>query len=142
MRATSCRRTTEGKDYSRFGFELTFRIRQAADDAQMPMWAIDLAQNIARYVFKTGRWFEPGHYMPAKGPLKLDDPTALVGIVLGVDPELGVIQTPHGAVQFLQMFGVTQAELDRMKATEGGVQDVLALHRSTNPLLITDLARR
>lgn len=130
------------RPYSRFGFELTFRMRQDKSDDEMPAWAINMSQNIARYVFKTGRWFEPGHYMPANGPLKLGDPTALVGVAFDLDPELGVIETPHGQVQFLQMFGVTQAELDRMKADADGVQSVLAAHRLHNPLLVTDLARR
>ncbi len=56
-----------GKPYSRFGFELTLRLRQDPADDEMPSWAINMAQNIARYVFKSGRWFEPGHCMPAEG---------------------------------------------------------------------------
>ncbi len=131
-----------GKDFSRFGFELTFRLRQDAADEAMPNWAINLVQNIARYVFKSGKWFEPGHCMPANGPLKIGDPTALVGVAFDIDPELGVIETPHGEVQFLQMFGITQAELDRMKAGEIDVRGLLGEHRATNPLLVTDLARR
>lgn len=130
-----------GKPYSRFGFELTLRLRQDPADDEMPSWAINMAQNIARYVFKSGRWFEPGHCMPANGPLKIGDPTALVGVAFDIDPELGVIETPHGEVQFLQMFGITQAELDRMKAGEIDVRGLLAEHRATNPLLVTDLAR-
>ena len=130
-----------GKDFSRFGFELTFRLRQDPADESLPNWALNLMQNIARYVFKSGRWFEPGHRMPANGPIKLDDPTQLVGIVFDLDAELGVIDTPHGEVQFLQMFGVSQAELDRMKGSDPGAQAVLAEHRASNPLLVTDLAR-
>lgn len=130
-----------GKEFSRFGFELTFRLRQDPADPQLPTWAVNMAQNLARDVFKSGRWFEPGHHVPANGPIKLGDPTVLVGMVFDVDPEHGTIDTPHGQVQFLQMFGATQAELDRMKAGPQGVQDVLAEHRARNPLLITDLAR-
>ena len=65
-----------GKDFSRFGFELTFRLRQDPADDDMPMWAINLSQNIALYVFKSGKWFEPGHYIPANGPIKASEPNA------------------------------------------------------------------
>lgn len=50
-----------GKDFSRFGFEMTFRLASELPPAEEPIWVCNLLQNLARYVFETGRWFEPYH---------------------------------------------------------------------------------
>jgi hypothetical protein len=131
-----------GKDFSKFGFELTFRLKPAERDTGVPFWALNMLQNIARYVYKSGNWFEPFHVMTAHGPIRLDSDTAIRAFLFVPDPELGVIQTPHGEVQFLQVFGITEAELNE---TEGLIEKTTALaerHRPTNPLYITDLQRR
>jgi hypothetical protein len=130
-----------GGDFSGKGFELTMRLLHERGEAGPPAWAMNMLQNIARYVFNSGRGFEPGHYMPANGPLRLGPPTALMGAAFAIDPELGVIETPHGEVKFLQLFGVTQDELDRMKNVDRDAVAVLDEHRRTNPLLITDMTR-
>lgn len=130
-----------GGEFSRFGFEMTFRLASPLPPPEPPMWACNLLQNLARYVFKSGRWFEPGHYCPANGPLKLGDPTALVGVAFALDPTLAPIDTPHGRVEFVQAFGITGGELARMKADSASVATILDAHRRTNPLLVTDLAR-
>ncbi len=60
------------------------------------------------------------------------------------DPKLGSLNTPHGEVQFLQLVGLTQAELDWLWQ-EPKTERVAALidkMRAGNPLLITDLNRR
>lgn len=129
-----------GADHSRWGFELTMRVVPYSDDIDDPLWAVAVMQNLARYVFGSKKWFEPGHYIPANGPIRTDVDTALVGLTFDLDPELGTIDTPHGQVQFLQMFGITESELAVL--SEGGtVQEVLAEHRPQNPLLLTDLNR-
>ena len=131
-----------GGPFSKFGFELTFRPKLHEDDEEYPFWAVNLIRNIAKYVFSSGNWFEPNHYMPANGPLRLNTDTDLVGLVFFHDPELGVIQTVHGEVQFLQMFGVTQTELENISQGELKIPDLISSERERNPLLITDLSRK
>ena len=101
-----------GEEFSKFGFELTFRLKPFHLDTEGPGWVVHLIQNIARYVFDSGNWFEPGHYMPANGPLRMGCDTKLTGIAFDLDPELGKIGTPHGEVQFLQMYGITDEEIE------------------------------
>ena len=100
-----------------------------------------LIQNIARYVFKSQKWFEPFHYIPANGQIRHQCDTKLTGIAFILDPELGKISPPHGEVQFLQMFGITDEELDLLKAEELKVSELIDKHSHANPLLITDLDR-
>jgi hypothetical protein len=131
-----------GKDFSKFGFELTFRLKPYPCDKGLPFWALDMLQNIARYVFKSGNWFEPFHVMTANGPIRLDTDTQMCAFLFVPDPQFGVIQTPHGRVEFLQVFGITESELQE---TEGSIEKTRALaerHQPANPFYITDLERR
>lgn len=130
-----------GGEFSRFGFELTFRLKRPFTDDENPTWVCGLLQNLARYVFETGNWFEAFHWLPANGPICRDNPTEIVGLVFARDPELPAQDTPHGKVEFLQMFGVIQSELDSIMSKEKSAADILQHHRETNPLLITDLSR-
>jgi hypothetical protein len=130
-----------GKDFSGFGFEMTFRLKSPLPPAQEPMWVCNLLQNIARYVFKSGKHFQAGQWIPAGGPIRADYPTAIVGLAFLDDPKLDPIDTPHGRVEFVQAFGLTQSEVDALKAKTRTATEIVEAHRATNPLLVTDLDR-
>jgi len=136
-----------GGEFSKWGFEFTMRLKPFEEDKDDPVWAINMMNNLARYVIKSGRWFEEGHVIPANGPIRLNSKASIdiVGVAFTPDPELGKIQTPHGEVIFLQMVGLTSGEMERVKSA-GLVYDevlkVLDELRMDNPLLITDLLRR
>jgi hypothetical protein len=133
-----------GKAFSKWGFELTMRLKPYAPDEGDPMWAIEMMNNLARYVFESGNWFEENQFIPANGPIRLGTDTDITGLVLTLDPELGKIQTPHGEVSFLQLVGITSCELERLQAnpskteTEKFIQEL----KLKNPMLVTDLERR
>ena len=129
-----------GKDFSKAGFELTFRVAPFGDEPDGPTWAFGLIQNLARYVFGSKTWFAPGHHIDANGPIRIDVDTKLTALGFLEDPQLGTIDTVHGSVQFVQMFGLTSKEFEM---ASGGTQisEILEPHREANPLLITDLAR-
>ncbi len=131
-----------GGDYSRFGFEMTFRLANSNLDDDEPIWVCNLLQNIARYVFDSGKWFEQYHWIPANGPIRADYDTDIVGLAFLNDPSLDPIDSPHGRVEFIQAFGVTQSELDGFKSKKETAEAVIERHRQTNPLLVTDLHRK
>lgn len=132
-----------GDEFSKWGFEFTFRLKPFEGDEGDPLWASHVMNNLARYVFNSKRWFEPYHFVPANGPIRLETATDITGLAFVPDPELGVISTPHGEVTFLQMVGLTSREVERLlanpKTTE--VEKLIDEMRRTNPLLITDLDR-
>lgn len=130
-----------GGECSKFGFEMTFRLATPLPPPEEPHWVLNLLNNLARYVFKSGRWFEQYHWIPANGPIRIDYPTDLVGLAFVLDPVLAPIDTPHGRVEFVQAFGITAGELDRIKSKAVTCEEVIAEHRRVNPLLITDLDR-
>lgn len=132
-----------GGEFSKWGFEFTFRIKPFGEDNGDPTWAIQVMNNLARYVFESKRWFEPYHFVPANGPIRLETATDIVGLAFVPDPELGAIQTPHGEVTFLQMVGLTTKEVERLlaKPQTSEVEKLINEMRGNNPLLITDLDR-
>ncbi|MBF0985356.1 MAG: suppressor of fused domain protein, partial [Campylobacter sp.] len=81
--------------------------------------------------------------MPANSPIRLDTDTKLVGVAFAPGPVLGGIDTPNGRVEFLQMVGIMQRELDwlREDPTTQRVERLIEMMRKDNPLLITDLKR-
>ena len=143
-----------GNDFSRWGCEFTMRLVPFEGDKDAenpdrsiakhePYWAMNLMQNIARYVYETGEYFEAYHFMPANSPIRIETDTKLVGIIFAPDPQLGSIETEHGTVEFLQMIGITQRELDWLfenPTTKRG-KELVDKIREDNPLLITDLKR-
>jgi len=131
-----------GKEFSKYGFEFTFRLKKKEGDDFN--WAMNLMQNLARYVFETGKWFEEFHFIPTNSPIRLDYDTNLTAIAFVIDPELGKIQTPHGEVQFLQMVGITTDEYELLKQNPklAETEKLLEQLKINNPLLITDLDRK
>lgn len=131
-----------GNEFSKFGFELTFRLKKENDDNLN--WAINLMQNLAKYVFSSGKWFDEYHFIPANGPIRLEYDTDITALAFVTDPELGRIQTPHGEVQFLQMVGITTAEYESLlqnpKTNE--TEKLIRQLQQKNELLITDLDRK
>ena len=123
-------------EYSGWGFEFTMRIAPCAEDQTRngaehdPVWVINLMNNLARYVFDSENWFEPYHFITANGPIR-------------ADPKLPAINTPNGEVQFLQLVGLTQSELDWLwqDPTRTRCRELIDKMRADNPLLITDLHR-
>ncbi|RZJ71816.1 suppressor of fused domain protein [Flavobacterium sp.] len=131
-------------EFSKWGFEFTMRIKPFEDDKTDPLWAVQVMNNLARYVYDSGKWFEENHFIPANGPIRLNTETEITGLVFAQDPELGKIETPHGEVSFLQLVGITSNEVERLKAnrTQDEVAKLIAELRVGNPLLITDLGRK
>lgn len=133
-------------EFSKWGFEFTFRLKPFDEDEQDPVWVIEVMNNLARYVYESGKVFEEYQFIPANGPIRTQTKSNvdIVGVAFVLDPELGTIKTPHGKVSFLQMVGLTSSEVDRLKEnpTTSNVKALLDELRKDNPLLITDLTRK
>ncbi|MDL2214687.1 suppressor of fused domain protein [Dysgonomonas sp. OttesenSCG-928-M03] len=135
-----------GGEFSKWGFEFTFRLKPFEEDDTDPVWVVEVMNNLARYVYESQRWFEEYHFVPANGPIRTETKNEIdiVGLVFALDPELGKINTPHGEVSFLQMVGITSKELERLKKNPSTdeVKKLVDEMRKDNPLLITDLLRK
>jgi hypothetical protein len=132
---------SENRALSGWGFELTLRLRDehGGDAGGDPHWAVDLLANLAAYVWTTRHPFAPGHHVDLGGPIRLDTDSRVTAAVVVRDPGLPTLVGPFGAVDFLQVLGLTADELEtcRTVSTEA-VVEVLA---RDNPLLVTDVGR-
>lgn len=133
-----------GQEFSKLGFELTFRVKRNEGDDRDPTWVTVVMNNLARYLHKSGRWFEENEFVPAGGPLCTDIETEITGVVFALDPELGRMDTPHGEVSFLQMVGITSAELAALQLdpSREAVAALVAELRTRDPLLVTYMGRK
>ncbi len=143
------------KKISGWGFEFTMRVKPYFHDKDIengngkivksePLWVINLMNNLARYVYKSGNCFEPYHFISTNSPIRLDSDTKLVGIIFIPDVELNTINTPNGEVQFLQMFGITKKELEWLleEPKTYRVKELADKIKKDNPMMVTDLKRK
>jgi photosystem II stability/assembly factor-like uncharacterized protein len=130
---------TSDPDESGFGFELSLRLRRAPDETDVPTWALNFLQNLARYVFGTGNRFDTGHKMGLNGPIALGYDTKLSAILFAEDPELRDIASPFGRARFLEVVGITEDEYRLIQ--EWSTTGLVEILRKKLPFLITDLSR-
>lgn len=130
------------QEFSKWGFEFSFRLRPfAADENEDPFWAIQLMNNLGRFVNETKVWLEEYQFMPLGGPMRADTDTTITGVAFIQDPDLGEINTPHGKVIFLQMIGLTDQEVKLLEAdpSKSAIKKVIDDIMATNPKLICQL---
>lgn len=130
----------ENTEYSGYGFELSFRITCSKEEEEPPAWALNLLQNMGRYVFNSGNIFAAGDYLDANGPICLGADTALTALAFIHEAELETLHTPNGSVEFLQMVGITEDELEAMQVWN--TIGLLEVGKAEIPGFITDLSRQ
>jgi hypothetical protein len=135
-----------GGEFSGWGYEMTMKVR--ADGPDDCRWAVNSMSNLARYTYKSERWFEPFQFISGQGrPLRTEGGTVLTSYLTVPDTEVPGIDTVHGRVDFIQLVGITQPELDWVagESAEGASDRAKDLVRRIaadgNPDLVTDLAR-
>jgi len=129
----------EDPDVSGYGFELSLRLAKEPLDDGPPGFAYHFLQNMARYVFNTGRVVFAGDYMDLNGPIAQGRDTAIGAICIVVDPDLGVVDTPNGQVEVRQVLGITVDELSAIKRWNTlGFAELLLQHTAKGAI---DLSR-
>ena len=131
-----------GEEYSKWGFEFSFRVKPvSADNGEDPFWAIQLMNNLGRFVNETKVWFNEYQFLPLGGPIRTECDTDIVGVAFVKDIDLDEIETPHGKVIFLQMVGLNSEQLKRLEntSTQEEVKAVLDEIKLINPKFICEL---
>ena len=131
-----------GAEFSKWGFEFSFRVKPVKEDeGEDPFWVIQLMNNLGRFVNETKVWFEEYQFLPLGGPIRADSDTDIVGIAFVKDDDLDEIDTPNGKVIFLQMVGLNSEQLKRLEnnSTKEEIMTVLNEIKSVNPKFVTEL---
>lgn len=129
-----------GGEWSKWGYEMTMKLR--GEKPEDCLWALDLLNNLARYTFTQKRFFEPWQFVDGRGaPIRTGTDTALTSLIIVPDTEVQGLDTLYGRLEFLQLVGITQAELSRLSTREE-VRALAEQLRQAEPWLVTDLDRR
>ena len=107
-------KSSDDPDVSGSGYEFTMRVPHTEGDP--PQWPFGVLLSLAKLTQAEGRVFGQGHRLQTGHPLA-GLPTRLTAVAFTLDPLLGAIDTPNGRTEFLLVVGITQDELNRMKAS-------------------------
>ncbi|CAF4876937.1 unnamed protein product [Rotaria sp. Silwood1] len=137
---------------SGYGFELTFRLRKPPEISNsvqdIPLWPCKLLQYLAKYVFKTGTQFHAGHHIPFGHVLpnlySSNGDTRIHDLLITNDRQLKSFRTNLGSVEFLQLVGCFENELEAaQECNVAQIIDLFSTHRKTGGyLLVTDMTRQ
>ncbi|WP_254510326.1 suppressor of fused domain protein [Anatilimnocola floriformis] len=125
--------------FSGYGFEMTFRLARGVEETDPPTWPLNMLQNLARYVFRTGNFFDERHHLPANGPIAIGEPTDMTALLFIRDPQLPEVNSPNGYFKFIQLVGLCTAEYALLK--EGYFDEVLERILTIAPLGVTNIYR-
>lgn len=131
-----------GAEFSKWGFEFSFRVKPVKEDeGEDPFWVIQLMNNLGRFVNETKVWFEEYQFLPLGGPIRAESDTDIVGIAFIKDDDLDEIDTPHGKVIFLQIVGLNSEQLKRLEnnSTKEEIMTVLNEIKSVNSKFVAEL---
>lgn len=137
---------------SGMGFELTFRLQKTEEELREeslgkkirpPTWPANLLQSIARYCFQTGNNLCFGDNIPWRKSLDGKNNSRLQNILIAQDAQLEILETPFGMVEFCQIVGVTDEELEQASRWNGrGVLNYLRQDIQTGgEWLVTNMER-
>lgn len=130
-----------GGKYSRWGYEMTFKLKEENDDNCF--WAMNFLGNLARYTYTKKSWFEPGHFMSNMGEsIRIGEDSLITAILAVTDTEVPGIDTIYGRVDFLQFVGITGDEYEMLKEDPTKSKLLVDAMKKDNPYLVTDLGRR
>ena len=131
-----------GGEWNGWGYEMTIKLREK--DTQSCMWAIQMLSNLARYTFKTQRFFQPNQYVRGDGhSLHVGADSLITALLLMEDTEAQPQFSVYGRTEFIQLVGITQPELEAIAADKDNIPRLIRLMQEDgNPDLVTDMGRK
>lgn len=114
-------------EISGFGYELTLKLKKGCcEDEEAEIRNIcGILQTIARITFTKGEIFQPNEFIYTGQTTGIDakQKSSLTGFITVKDPTVETINTPNGKVEFLELIGMTDAELKTL-STVGSVMEI------------------
>lgn len=129
-----------GGEWSRWGYEMTIKLKEETNEDCM--WAIDMLSNLAKYTFTQNRFFEPLQFIAGNGSsLHIGTDSNITALLVVNDTEAQSLNTVHGKVEFMQLVGITQRELEILMDDRTKAEVLVEEMRKDNPYLVTDMSR-
>ena len=130
-----------GGEWNGWGYEMTMKLRE--DDTENCKWAIDMMSNLARYTYKTQRFFEPRQYVKGNGnSLHMGEDSMITALLLVSDTEAETQMSVYGKTEFIQLVGITESEIQAIIEDNSNVEKLIELMKADgNEDLVTDMRR-
>ena len=113
---------SDTKEISGYGYELTFKLKKDHyEDEESEIRNIcGILQMIARLTFTKGEIFQPFEFIYTGQSVGIDakQKSNLTGFITIKDTTVETIKTPNGTVEFLELIGMTDAELKTLSTVE------------------------
>ena len=130
-----------GGEWNGWGYEMTMKLKEK--DTESCMWAIDMMSNLARYTYKTGRFFEPNQYVKGSGTsLHIGTDSLITALLLVNDTEAEPQTSVYGKTEFIQLVGITESEIQAIIDDRNNIPRLIELMKADgNEDLVTDMNR-
>ena len=133
---------SDTKEISGYGYELTFKLKKDHyEDEESEIRNIcGILQMIARLTFTKGEIFQPFEFIYTGQLVGIDakQKSNLTGFITIKDTTVETIKTPNGTVEFLELLGMTDAELKTLSTVESVMEiykklgsDITDYHRES-----------
>jgi len=120
---------------------MTIKLKEESNDDCL--WAIKILANLARYTYTKDRFFELMLFIVRNGmSIHFGMKSAITALLVVNDTEAKSIETFLGKVDFLQLIGITQRELNVLKEDYTQVSKFVENMKRENPNLVTDMKRK
>lgn len=131
-----------GGKWNGWGYEMTIKLKEK--DTSNCMWAIDMLSNLARYTYKTGRFFQPNQFIRGNGSsLHIGSDSLITALLLVNDTEAEPQMSVYGKTEFIQLVGITEAELQAVMEDRNNIPVLLRrMKEDGNADLVTDMQRQ
>lgn len=130
-----------GGEWNGWGYEMTIKLKEKGSESCM--WAIDMMSNLARYTYKTERFFETNQYVKGSGTsLHIGTDSLITALLLVNDTEAEPQTSVYGKTEFIQLVGITEAELGAIMEDKNNIPELIERMKADgNVDLVTDMKR-
>ena len=115
---------SEDKEWSGYGFELTFKLKKGcydpANEEKELKSVAGILQQVAKITFSSGDIFQNNEYIYTGQTAGIDyeQKSPLTGFICINDPTVNTLETPNGRVEFIELIGMTDAELKTLGSND------------------------
>lgn len=130
-----------GGEWNGWGYEMTMKLRE--DSTENCKWAINMMSNLARYTYKSNRFFEPNQYVKGNGTsLHIGEDSMITALLLVNDTEAETQMSVYGKTEFIQLVGITESEIQAIIEDRSNIEKLIELIKADgNEDLVTDMRR-
>lgn len=128
-----------GKEKNKIGYEMTMKLKE--DSAEKCIWAINVVNVLAKFTYTKAQYFSPMQFINMSGAIANDRETKIAGFITIEDTELDPVYSVYGETSFLQLFGITEDEVNALRQNPERVEELYNKVKEENPNFVTDLSR-